>query len=357
MFYVVILAGGSGTRLWPWSLERQPKQLQALFNQRTLLQNTYDRLCLAFTAAHIFVVTKKSLAPEVKKQLKIKKSQILVEPQSIDTTMAIGFAAINILANDPEAIIATVGSDHYLDQPRIFLTALQQGAQWIKQEPSRFLLLGARPTYPETGYGYIKIGRVLHRGFYRVARLKEKPDLKTAGKYIKSGKYLWSMGCFVFQAKQLLTWYQSYVPEAYRALRAIQNAWEQEPAAAAKVLEREYRRVRVGSIDYSLLEKLPDLAVKLLPIFWADVGHWRSVRDILYLSSKNKNVSNGPQVSIDSRGSLFYSTNEKLIATIGLEDMIVVETDKALLVCPVSRAHEVKKLLALLKKQGGAKYL
>ena len=345
MFYPVILAGGSGTRLWPASTKKTPKQLQALLDNKSLLQNTYDRLLQGFEADNIFIETGIHLSEDVAKQLNIKPKNIIAEPVIKNTAFAIGFAALKLLTLDKEAIIATINSDHYIEDVDKYLDSIKAGADVVAKHSDKMLLLGTKPQIPDIACGYMKMGQMTaDKGVYQIDAFKEKPDLATAKKYVADGNYLLNPAIFIFSASQLLRWYQEYLPDMYKALMDIQQT-----------SQADYTSFEAISIDYGLLEKLEGMLVMPAEFGWIDVGNWRSLRDI---QSKGKgHVANTKHVTIDSNHNLFFSDTNKMIATIGVKDMILVEANDVIFLCPADRAQEVKDLIAKMKGTDLDKYL
>jgi len=353
MIYPVILAGGSGTRLWPLSTKNKPKQFKALLGNDTLLQGTYKRILSGFAKKDIYIVSGQTMARQIKQQIPIAKENIFVEPLAKGTAMAIGFAAVELWRRDPEATVVVLSSDNYVRQTAKYIGQLKKATNMLKKHPEQMILLGVKPTYPETGYGYIRQGGQLKDGFYKVAAFTEKPNKTTAQRYFKSGNYLWNSAVFVFKAEQLLRWYQQYLPELYGILMNIKKA-----KTRAKV-NAEFTKVKGAlSIDYGLLEKLPDIMVLPIELDWADIGNWRSVRDVLFLQGKKENIINSNYVGLESKNNLLYSFNNKLIATVGVEDMIMVETEDVIFMCPAAKAQELKMLLQKIwQKKNLRKYL
>ncbi|MBT4210059.1 MAG: mannose-1-phosphate guanylyltransferase [Candidatus Komeilibacteria bacterium] len=349
MIYPLILSGGIGKRLWPLSSKKNPKQFQKLLNDKTLIQNTYDRILKGFAKENIFVVTGASMADDTKAQINIEDRQIFREPIGKGTAMAIGYAAMKLKNIDEEAIIATVNSDHYIKEEEKYLDIIKEAGQIIEAQSDQMLLIGIKPQYPETGFGYIELGEEVKKNIHKVQSFKEKPGISTAKQFIESGNYLWNAAYFVFKAKELLKWYKEYLPEHYQALLNIEKD--------ESLIEAEYAKVDKVSIDVGLLEKMPNKLVMPAELTWADIGHWKSLKDVL--SDGNNNVSNTKQlVTLDSKNNLLYSFNDKkLIATVGVEDMILVETEDAILLCPANRAQDVKELLKEIKKENLDKYL
>lgn len=350
MLYPIILSGGIGTRLWPVSSQSNPKQFQKFFNDQTLLQITYGRILKGFDKQKVFVVTNINSLDYIKSQIDINEDQVISEPVSKGTAMAIGLAALKLYSIDPEANLVIINSDCYIKNEAKYLQLLKNAGEILDNKYSdRFILAGIEPTYPETGYGYIKLGEKLDENFYLVDCFKEKPDTATAKQYIKDG-YLWNPAIFLFKAVNLLEWYKKYLPDTYQALENIAKDW------SLGNLAKNYETVDNISIDYGLLEKLDRMILVKTDIDWADIGNWRSLRDVLSNSSKS-NVKNTSEVAIDSFNNLFYSNSNKLIASIGVENMVLVETDDVIFLCPAERAQEVKKLLEEMKNNNLDKYL
>ncbi|OGY93714.1 MAG: hypothetical protein A2406_04070 [Candidatus Komeilibacteria bacterium RIFOXYC1_FULL_37_11] len=350
MLYPIILSGGIGTRLWPVSSQKNPKQFQKFFNDQTLLQNTYRRILSGFDKKNVFVVGKLEARDYIKSQIDIASGNIITEPQTKGTAMAIGLAALKISQLSPQTNVVIVNSDHFIKDEKKYIKLLKDSEKILDEKyPDKFILAGIKPTYPETGYGYIKVGKKLGNDLFLVDSFKEKPDYSTAEQYIKEG-FLWNPAIFLFKAKNLLAWYDQYLPETFRALTAISKDWS--PAN----LTNQYSKVDNISIDYGLLEKMSDMLLIKTDIDWADIGSWRSLRDILS-DNKKTNISNVKNVTIDSHNNLFYASSGKLIATIGVEDMVLVETEDVIFLCPAERAQDVKNLLVDIKKQNLDKYL
>lgn len=349
MLYPIILSGGVGKRLWPVSSQSNPKQFQKFFDDRTLLQITYQRILKGFDKKNVFLVGNVNALEYINSQIDIDQDHIIGEPAAKGTAMAIGLAALKLHSLDSEASLVIINSDHYIKNEDKYLNLLKNTGEVLDSKYSdRFVLAGIEPTYPETGYGYIKLGQYLEDNAYLVDSFKEKPDQATASEYIKEG-YLWNPAIFLFKAGRLLEWYQKYMPDTYKALNNIAKDWSLDN------LSKQYQTVENISIDYGLLEKLDNMVLVKTDIDWVDIGNWRSLRDVL--SDGQANVSNVPQVSVDSSNNLFYSSSNKLVASIGLKDMVLVETDQVIFLCPADRAQDVKKILEEIQNNNLDKYL
>lgn len=363
MLYAILLAGGHGTRLWPVSRKSAPKQLQPLLGRDTLLRSTWKRLRKGLPASRILIVTNAAHSGAVRKDLpELPEENLLVEPALRHTAAAIGFGAAVALARDSKATVATVNSDAHVRNEKEYWRVLRL-AEKAARKVRRLVLVGVRPSYPETGYGYIKMGsqvmrfsrgKGLHDEVFAVEGFREKPDLETAKAYVAQWEYLWNPTLIVADARVLMSAFKANLPKTWRELDAIRAAWKTPRRAAA--VERAYRKFEPISIDYGLLEKEATMFVLPADFGWADVGHWRAVHEVL--SGKPAgNVARGRHVSVDSEGNLLYSFTGKLVAAAGLKDMIVVETEDVILVCPKSRAQDVKKIVERLEKKGMKRYL
>ncbi len=356
---IVILAGGGGTRLWPVSRKTKPKQSQPLIGDRTLLEATYRRIRKAVPDKDIFISTNYKLYPALKRQVpELKRGNFILETEKRDTAAAIGLAAARLAKIDPQETMIMANADHYIKDVREYSRLLKLADRMVQQHPSYTFVIGIRPTYPETGYGYIKINKVFEQigndEIFYGQRFVEKPDLTTAKKYVRSWDYLWNSGIFCWHVEQLHALFRQHLPQHYAIMKRLQPILG--TSREKQAVQREYKKFKSISIDYGIMEKTKHIAVIPASFDWADVGNWRTVKDIL-ARRETDNVERGTIVSIDSRDNLLYSYSGKLIATAGLENMIVIETDDALLVCPKDRAQDVKKIVETLDKKKKNKYL
>jgi len=357
--YPIILAGGTGTRLWPVSRKESPKQIQPFLDGETLLLKTYKRLINSAPTENIFLSTNISLFNEAKKQLKdLPLKNFVLEPVKRDTAGALGLSLLKILKRDKDGVFVYINSDAYIKNEKEYDRLLRLGESIIQKNPEKTLLIGINPTYPETGYGYIEVGNFLKKfnedDVFIVNSFKEKPDLETAKRYLESAKYLWNPTLIIARADYFLSLYKKHLPEMYDILMKINEAIDTDDED--DVIADYFSQITPISIDNGILEKEKDMIVMPGNFGWTDIGHWRAILDILSEDGKD-NVELTNHIHTDSFGNFIYSLTGKLTATIGLENMIIVETEDALLICPKNRAQDVKKIVQKLEEREMKEYL
>ena len=354
--YAVIMAGGSGTRLWPCSRRGRPKQLLNLLSDRTMLREAYERVAPLVADERVFVVTNRVYADVVREQIpELPAGNVIGEPEGHGTAPCIGLAAIYLKRLDPQGVMAVLTADHYIEREEGLRRALQAAAQVA--EEGHLVTLGIVPTGPATGYGYIRRGELLARigefEVYRAEQFTEKPSLAMAREFLRIGRYYWNSGMFVWKVSTILGEIERHMPRFYGQLMEIEAALGTE--REREVLEQVWAGVEDEMIDYGVMERAEDVVVIPVDIGWSDMGDWATLYKLLPADERG-NVVIGEHVGLDTAGSLIYGT-KRLIATIGLRNMIVVETEDAVLVCPKERAQDVKKLVEMLKGIGKDKYL
>jgi len=354
--YALIMAGGSGTRLWPCSRETCPKQLLGLLSERTMLQEAYQRIMPLIPSNRIFVVTSEAYTDVVRQQIpQVPAANIIGELEGHGTAPCIGLSALHLKLRDPEAVMAVLTADHYIEKADELRRALEAAAQLA--EEGHLVTMGIQPNRPATGYGYIQRGerlaQVSGHDVYRVEKFTEKPDLTTAQAFIESGRYYWNSGMFIWKVSTILREFKRLMPQLYAQLMEIDAALG--TAEEQAVLERVWAEVENETIDYGIMERAEDVAVIPVDIGWSDVGSWATLLELLPADGEG-NVVVGQHIGLDTKGCLIHGSR-RLVTTIGLEGMIVIDTEDALLVCPRERAQEVRDLVEKLKESGKEEYL
>jgi mannose-1-phosphate guanylyltransferase / mannose-6-phosphate isomerase len=359
--YPVIMAGGSGTRFWPLSRQLFPKQLLRIIGNETLIQQTMRRVVSGAPSDRVMISTNPAQAESIRVQLSEWKDALsdnfVLEPEGRNTAPAIALVALELVRRDPDAIMLVVPADHIVKGRRDFDAAVSLASKLAAQE--LLVTFGIKPIRPETGYGYIKPNRkatLAKQGKltgYRVGRFVEKPNAAKAAQYFKAGDYYWNSGMFIWRAATILEEIRRHQPALSRGIEKIGRLMEQ--GASRSAVDEEYRKLPAVSIDTGVMEKSTKAAVVPVTFRWSDVGSWGSLDEVAK-KDKAGNVVGGRVVDIDSRRSIVYG-DRRVVATIGLTDMVVVDTPDATLVCPKSRAQDVKKVVEILKHQGAPEHL
>lgn len=359
--YAVILAGGSGTRFWPLSRHLYPKQLLRILGDKTLIQQTMDRVLHCVPADRILISTNPAQADSIRFQLGEWKEELshnfVIEPEARNTAPAIALAAIELVRRDPDAVMLVLPADHVIKGDRKFQAAVVLGAELATE--GHLITFGIKPVRPETGYGYIqpnRRARLASRGGlvgYPVARFVEKPNAKTAARYLQAGNYYWNSGIFVWRASTILDELMRHQPALARGMKKIGALEKSE--AGANAAAQLYRRLTPVSIDRGVMECSSRAAMIPVDFAWSDVGSWSSLEEVAPRDQLG-NVVSGRVVDLESRDSILYA-DRRLVATIGLSGMVVVDTPDATLICPKTRSQDVKKVVEILKRQGAPEHL
>ncbi len=366
-YYGVIMAGGGGTRLWPLSRRKRPKQTLRIIGERTLFQIAVDRILSLIPAERIMVVTVAEQAGMLQEQSpEIPLENYLIEPMPRGTASVIGLAAIVMANRDPESIMACLTADHYIANVDIFRCLLQ--AAYDVARDGNLVTLGITPTYPSTGFGYIQrgepLGKYREHKVYRVKGFKEKPSLNIAERYLADKSYAWNSGMFVWKTTQILEEIDRQMPDLYRSLMDIKEALGDE--REQKVIRRVWDGLASETIDYGVMEGARDVAVITADdLGWWDIGGWNRFWKIMKLDDDGNLVRADKTLMLDTRETLIFQDREtkkeessaRMIATLGVRDLIIVDTPDVLLICPRNRAEEIRKLVASLREKGDEQYL
>jgi mannose-1-phosphate guanylyltransferase len=354
-YYAVIMAGGGGTRLWPLSRQGHPKQLLALVDQRSMFQMAVDRILEVFPPQRIFVVTIQEQAQDLQAQCPtIPSENYLIEPAPRGTASAVGLAAVVLQHLDPQAVMAVLASDHYIqDEPRFrqLLLAAEAAA-----EQDYLVTLGIEPTFPSTGFGYIErgeaVGQYATQQVYQVERFKEKPSQSQAETMLKNGQHDWNSGMFFWKAKCILDEIQRQMPVLYAGLEDIHRSWG--GPGINEIVSRIWSGLRTETIDYGVMENARNVVV--LPaggLGWSDIGSWDSLFDLLPGDVQGNIVLEGQYYGLATKNSLISNQKPgKLVVTIGVDNLVIVDTDDVLLVCRRDQAQQVRQVVRHLKETG-----
>ncbi len=345
--YVLILAGGVGTRLWPRSRTELPKQLLPLMGDKTMVQATVERVLPIVPHKHIFFATNQEYGNLVSQQIpEIPRHNILHEPSAKHTAPCIGLGALHMQQLDPNEVMASLHSDHFIADEEGFRQALIAAEALAKE--GYLVTLGITPDKPETGYGYIERGTAIgeYNGYtaYKVNQFLEKPDLPTAERFLASGAYYWNSGIFIWQISTLMQAYSDYMPDFYSKLEQMSQALQ-----ASQTIDDIWATITPKSIDEGIMEHADKVAVIPVKVGWNDVGSWAAIYEISQ-ADKDGNVITGTNTfTYETKNSLIHA-GDRLIATIGMDNVIVVDTGDALVVCTKDKTQDIKQVVNWLKE-------
>jgi len=362
MNFAVIMAGGTGQRLWPLSRESRPKQVLKLLEGQTLLRKCFERLEGVFDLRNIIVLTNASYVDLVRENLpELPEENIVAEPAVRDTAGAIGLAATILHKYDPKANMAVVTADQIVEPKETFQKAMRTALSFVDENPQALVTFGIRPTFPSSQLGYIKFGPAAANGdsespVYPIVAFKEKPDAETARKYLDAGSYYWNSGMFVWRCETILNKLKHYLPDCVRPLNAIKTDWGKPQQQ--QTLAEWFPKLPKISIDYAVMEKAEQVYGVELNCRWLDMGSFAALMDILESDPDNNIIISGHSELLDSKNNIVV-TEEKghLLALIGAENMIVAHSKDATLVCPIDQAHRLKELLAQIKAHHSGKFV
>ena len=353
--HVLIMAGGYGKRFWPRSRDKNPKQFLSIFGQKSLLEDTVSRIAPLAKEENIFIVTNSAYKRKTIDLLgNIPKENIISEPIGRDTAACIGLGAVFMKKHDRNDVQVVLPADHLIENVSAFREVIKKAAR-VAQEKNCLVTIGIKPTYPNTGYGYIQYSTDKNESdnIYKVKTFAEKPNLETAQRFLESGDFLWNSGIFIWKIDTILNQIETHLPELYDGLMEIEKNIDKKNVGA--VIKKVYSRIRNISIDYGIMEKAKDVYVIKSDFGWSDIGSWAEVHRLGEKDSR-QNVIQGNAILRESTGNLVIG-KKKLITGIGLNDMIIIDTDDILLVCPKSECQNVKELVDYIKRKGMKEFL
>jgi mannose-1-phosphate guanylyltransferase len=359
MLHALIMAGGGGTRFWPRSRLKRPKQFLALGGERTLLQQAFDRIEAAVPPERAWIITGAMYREETARQLpSLAADRVIGEPFGRDTAACIGLGAALMFRQDPTAVMLVMPADHVIEPAQEFRRAVQVAEQMAEEYPDALITFGIPPTYPATGYGYIHRGpSVTQRqgiSVYRVQQFCEKPSADVAERFVVSGEYFWNSGIFMWPAATILNALRDNQPKLAIAVKQIADAWPTTEREA--VLRREYEGLARISIDYAVMEKAKEVLVVQAPFRWDDVGSWLAL-ERMHPQDADGNTVLATHCGLKTRGCVIVGDPGHLIATVGVENLLIVHDGDATLVADRRDEGTVKQIVELLKKNGLEKYL
>ncbi len=352
--HAVIMAGGRGTRFWPRSREKKPKHLLDIVSNRTIIQETVDRIKPLVKPKNILIVTGRKHARELIRQLpEVPAKNILIEPVGRNTAACIGLAAVHIQKKAKDDVMVVLPSDHGIGDPGQYRKIIAAAAL-ASEKDNALVTIGINPTSPHTGFGYMEggasAGRIAGEVLLRVKSFREKPNLKQAQAFVKSGNFFWNSGMFVWKASTILNEIEQFLPDLHAGLMTIKASLGKD--SEAKTVLMIYKGLTSVSIDYGVMEKAKDVFVIPASFGWSDVGSWDALWE---LSARDKNgnaTAGGSQAIFESTENTLVYSPKKLVALVGMKDVLVVETKDALLICKKGRSQDVKKIVDALEARG-----
>ena len=355
MQHAVIMAGGAGIRLWPLSRKSRPKQLLHLFGDASLLRLSYERVAGLLPVESINIITAAQHLPLVGKEIpELPAENLLGEPVGRDTANAVALAAAVLVKRDPDAVIATFTADHVITPLDKFRAAVAQGLEAAQEHGDALVTFGIKPARPETQFGYVRRGDQVQSGVYQVRQFAEKPDLRTATDYVRSGEYYWNSGMFAWRADTILAQLKQHLPASQEAVLEIAEVWGTDKQD--EVLARLYPTLDKISIDFAVMEHAPRVLVVEMDCRWLDVGSWPALAEVVKPDVQSNVPAAKRMANLRAHGNVVVSEDDHLIATLGVEDLVIVHAPDATLICHKSEAAAVKELFELVKERFGEDY-
>lgn len=344
--------------MWPVSRKNKPKQFQCLFSDKTLLQETFLRVRKKFKIADIYIATNQEYVLEVKREiLEFPHNNIISEPQSRGTASCFALAAAIISKNKPDETMAFFPADHVILNPDILIKALEKANLFLKSNPDHIVIFGIKPTYPETAFGYIKKGEIIKKygtmNVHAVEHFIEKPDMMAAQNYLNGNDFLWNSGICVVKAESIIGKFKKYTPDTYKRLTAIRKAIGTKKYN--NILQKEYPEMDKISIEYGMIENDDKVAVIPIDLRWSDIGSWATLKDF-FVQEKKSHYIKGEHVDFGSENLLVYGS-KKLITTIGVKDLVIIDAEDTILICDRNKSQLVSEVVKELEKSGKVKFL
>ena len=356
MRHAVIMAGGVGVRLWPLSRKARPKQILRLFSGTSLIRQSYERIAAMLPPEQINVITTQSHLPIIAKELpELPAANLFGEPVGRDTANAVGLAAALIDRRDPEAVIGTFTADHMITPSDRFRATIEKAFETAEAYPDALVTMGIRPNRPDTNYGYVRRGELVSDGVFEVEKFTEKPTVTAAMKYLAAGVYYWNSGMFAWRASAILDQLKQHLPQTLAAVTEIAAAWGTD--AQQQKIESLYPNLMKISIDFAVMERAERVFVVEMDCHWVDVGSWPAIESVIGADGDG-NVSACSRVAhLGSRGTIVVSEDDHLITTIGVDDLVIVHSKDATLICKKRDAQSIKELVDNISREFGDTYL
>jgi len=355
MRHAVIMAGGAGVRLWPLSRKHRPKQTLRLFEKKSLIRHSFERVAALLPPEQIHVISNDAHLPMIRKELpELSEENLIGEPVGRDTANAVGLACAILHAKDRNAVIGVFTADHIISPVDAFCSDIERAFVVAEQNEDALVTLGIRPTRPDTGYGYIRRADRLADGVYVVAKFAEKPNMASAMKYVATGEYYWNSGMFAWRAATVLEQIKKHIPQTYDAVQQV--AATSDPKQRTATLAELYPKLMRISIDFAVMERADRVLVVELGCHWVDVGAWTAIESIIGADADG-NVSACEKVMhLGSRGNIVVSEEPHLVATIGVDDLVIVHSPDATLICKRRDAQAIKELVNNIHQAYGDEY-
>lgn len=355
MRHAVIMAGGAGVRLWPLSTHERPKQMLRIFGGTSLLRQSYDRVRTLLDNDRIYVITTQKHLPLVAGEIpELPQANLIGEPVGRDTAAAVGLAAAIIARHDPDAVIGMFTADHIISPLDRFTAAVELAFQTAEGDALALVTLGVRPNRPDSNYGYIHRGEQVAPGVYLAKKFTEKPSIAAAVKYIGCGEYYWNSGMFTWQARTVLDQLAQHLPQTCDVARRIAEAWD--TPRRGEIIGALYPSLLKISIDFAVMERAERVLVVEMDCHWVDIGSWPAMDAVIEADGEGNVSACRHAVHLGSRGNVVVSLDDHLIATIGVDDLVIVHAPEATLICTKRDASNIKELVDKVRTKYGEKY-